>query len=65
MAFNTEGNLLPRADAVKKITEMAIEKGYKGAFKVLYDGGVVADPGNLPEQVDMRKVAVSAVLDQA
>lgn len=66
MAFNTESNsLVPRSEAIGKITQMAIDEGLKGTFKVLYNGSVVADPSNLPEQVDMSKVQVSAVLDQA
>lgn len=65
MAFNTEGNLVPRAEAIDKITKLAKDKGYKGTFKVLYNNEVIADPSDLPEQVDMSKVKVSAVLDQA
>lgn len=63
--FNTESSLTPRAEAIGKITELATSKGLKGTFKVLYNGSVVADPSNLPDQVDMSKVQVSAVLDQA
>ena len=66
MSFNTESsNTVPRADAIKKITELAVEQGLKGTFKVFYNGSIVADPSNLPEQVDMDKVSVSAVMDQA
>jgi len=66
MAFNTESsNLLPRADAIKAITAKAIAQGLKGTFKVLYEGNIVADPSNLPDQVDMDEVQVSAVMDQA
>lgn len=65
MAFNTESNLTPRADAIEKITKMAKDKGFRGTFKVLYNNEVIADPTDLPEQVDMTKVKVSAVLDQA
>lgn len=65
MAFNTEGSLVPRAQAIEQITKKAVDQGLKGTFKVLYNGTIVADPSNLPEQVDMSKVQVSAVLDQA
>ena len=65
MPFNTESSLIPRADAIKAITQQAIDEGLKGTFKVLYNGNIVADPANLPDQVDMDKVQVSAVMDQA
>lgn len=54
-----------RDEAKKKIIELAKAEGYDGAFKVFYDGAMIADPNNLPEQVDMTKITVSEVLDQA
>ena len=66
MPFNTESSsTISRADAVKQITELALEQGLKGTFKVFYDGSIIADPSNLPDQVDMDKVEISAVMDQA
>lgn len=62
--FTTEGGV-SRAQAIEKITAMAKEKGYKGAFKVLYKGSVIADPSELPENVDMEQIKIANVLDQA
>lgn len=63
--FNTEETGVTRAVAIEKITALAKEKGYKGAFKVLYNGSIIADPSELPESVDMSKVKIANVLDQA
>lgn len=63
--WNTAGGGIPRAEAIGKISQMAKDKGYKGAFKVFYQDALIADPEDLPETVDMGKVKVSAVLDQA
>lgn len=65
MAAWEAGNTISKAQAIINIKEMAIAKGFKGAFKVLYNGDIIADPSELPEQVDMSKVQVSAVLHQA
>lgn len=65
MAWNANENLVEREAAEAKIAEMARTKGIKGTFKVFYDGEIVADPTDLPDMVDMTKVKVSAVLDQA
>ena len=58
-------NLVTKAIAKTKIKELAIEKGYRGAFKVLYEGEVIGSPEDLPDMVDMELVTVSAKLDQA
>lgn len=63
--WNTNKNLVPREEAEAKIAQLAKDKGIKGSFKVFYDGSIVEDPSDLPEQVDMTKVKVSATLDQA
>lgn len=64
-AWNTNQNLVSREEAEGKIAELATNKGIKGTFKVFYDGSIVEDPSDLPDQVDMTKVKVSATLDQA
>ena len=56
---------ISRDEARPQIEEMAREQGIAGAFKVFYDGELCATPSDLPEQIDMNKVRVSAVLDQA
>ena len=61
----SSGGGIPRVEAIAKIEEMARSKGYTGAFKVFYDGEIIADPSDLPDSVIMAKVKVSAVLDQA
>lgn len=65
MVWNAENNTISRDEAKTKILEMAKAEGIKGAFKVFYNGELVSTPSNLPEQVEMDKVSVSAVLDQA
>lgn len=63
MVWNTEtqGNLIPKAEAITKIIEMAEEQGIRGDFKVYYNDALVSDPATLPEQVDITKVTVSLV----
>lgn len=65
MTWNANENLVARAEAEGKIGELARSKGIKGSFKVFYDGSLIEDPTDLPDQVDMTKVKVSATLDQA
>jgi hypothetical protein len=64
-AWINNGNTVTKAEAKDKIMALANEQGLSGAFKVFYDGNIVSDPNDLPESVDMDKVRVSAVLDQA
>lgn len=64
MVWNAD-NTISRDAAKTEISNMAKDEGIKGAFKVFYDGNLIATPNDLPEQVDMDKVSVSAVLDQA
>lgn len=64
-AWNTNQNLVSREESEGKIAQMAKDKGIKGTFKVFYEGDIVEDPTDLPDMVDMTKVKVSAVLDQA
>ena len=65
--FNTENNsnVVSKSVAIEKIVEIAEEQGIRGAFKVIYDGTMMVDSDNLPEQVNMELVKVSAVLDNA
>lgn len=63
--WNTSGGLIPRADAKAKIVELAKEEGITGSFKVYYNDQLIANPDDLPEQVSMNLVRVSAVLDNA
>ena len=65
MNWNTNDGLVSKEDAKKNIIAMAEEDGIKGAFKVFYDGELMSTPDSLPANVDMNKVKVSAVLDQA
>jgi hypothetical protein len=67
MTWNAESgsSTVSRDEAKRKIMELASEEGYKGAFKVFYDGVVIATPDSLPTQVDMSKIKISEVLDQA
>jgi len=65
MVWETGSALIPKADAITAIQKMAKDQGLKGTFKVFYEGNIVADPNNLPDQVNMEEVEVSAVLDQA
>ena len=62
---NNQPNTVTRQEAINKIMAMANEQNLKGAFKVFYKDENSADPSELPEQVDMSAVKVSAVLDQA
>lgn len=64
MVWNSD-NTISRDEAKSKISEMAREQGIKGAFKVFYNGDLMATPNDLPERVELEKVSVSAVLDQA
>lgn len=59
------GSTVPRDEAQAKIEKMAADQGIKGPFKVFYNNEIVTDPEDLPEQVDMSKVKVSAVMNQA
>jgi hypothetical protein len=67
MAWDTAngGNLVPRAEAEPKIKALALAQGIDGTFKVFYDGAMISTPSQLPEQVDMSKVRVSEVMNQA
>ncbi len=65
MAAWNNTNLVPKAEAANKIQEMATAQGIRGTFKVFYNGTIITDPSELPEQVDMTKIKVSNVLDQA
>ena len=60
-----ESTLVSKAEAKRKILELASDEGMKGAFKVFYDNQVISTPDDLPDSVDMSKVRVSEVLDQA
>lgn len=64
-AWNSGSSTVSREEAIAKTQAMANEQGIRGAFKVFYDGNIIANPSDLPEHVDMTKVKVSNVLDQA
>lgn len=65
-AWNTaDDNLMDRDAAIAAIKDKAEAEGIHGSFKVFYDGELIVDPSDLPNRVDIRKVRVSAVLDQA
>lgn len=64
-AWKAKDKEIPKEDAKDAILTLAEEQGLKGTFKVYYDGTLIADPDDLPETVDMSKVKVAAVLDQA
>lgn len=54
-----------RNDAIDRIKVQAREDGITGSFKVFYNEQLIANPIDLPEQVDMNLVRVSAVHDNA
>lgn len=56
---------ISRAEAIERIKALAEEQGISGAFKVAYDGRSIDTEQGLPERVDMDKVTVSGVHDQA
>ena len=58
-------NTLTRDAAIARIKEIARADGITGSFKVFYQDNLVANPTDLPEQVNMELVKVSAVLDNA
>lgn len=60
-----EGNTIPREEAFGRIQEKARDEGIDGTFKVFYDGRLIAAPDDLPAEVDMNRVRISAVHDQA
>lgn len=65
MTWNTEetagSNLIPKAEAIKKIVEMAEEQEIRGDFKVYYNNELIAESNKLPDMVDLDKVSVSTV----
>lgn len=66
MTWNIEPTgTVARAVAIERITEMAKEDGITGSFKVYYNDALIANPNDLPEQVELSKIRVSAVLDNA
>ena len=66
MTWNTEPTgTVARAVAIERITEMAKDDGITGSFKVYYNDALIANPNDLPEQVELSKIRVSAVLDNA
>jgi hypothetical protein len=61
----TNSNTVSRDEAIKKIEEMAKSDGYKGGFKVSYDGEQIVRKADLPDQVDMSLVRISSLLNNA
>jgi len=64
-AWNATPTGVSRDEAKTKIVEIAKTKGIRGAFKVYYEGHLMVSGDDLPDTVDMSKVEVSAVADQA
>lgn len=65
MNWDTQGGTLSREQAIANIKDMAKDEGIHGSFKVFYNGSLISNPEDLPDQVDMRGIRVSAVLDNA
>jgi hypothetical protein len=61
------GALIPKQEAVGKIQEKARAQGFAAGatIKVFYDGRQVVTPADLPDQVDMNKIEISSVLNNA
>lgn len=64
MTWDETSGETPREEAIKQTKVIAKDKGLK-TFKVFYDGTQVVDPSDLPDTVDMAKIQVSAIMDQA
>ena len=58
-------NTVSRNEAGAWIARQAEEQGIGNSFKVYYDGAIMGKLEDLPEQVDLDKLRVSAALDQA
>jgi hypothetical protein len=67
MSWETTGAVptVTRAEAETKIKALAVAQGIDGTFKVFYNGAMISTPSQLPEAVDMSKVRVSEVMNQA
>ena len=66
MTWST-GNTVSREEAQGRISDMEKDQGINGAFKVYYESrsNQIVTPSDLPENVDLSKVIISASLDQA
>jgi len=58
-------NTVSRAEAGAWIARQAEEQGIGNSFKVYYNGNVVGKLEDLPDQVNLNTLRVSAALDQA
>ena len=56
---------MTREQAISAIKEKAKAQGYSKTFKVTYEGRMVENPDDLPIEVDMSKVQISSVLNNA
>jgi len=65
MDWKTETEQVERAEALRRIQEMAKSQNINGSFKVFYEGDLVVSPEDLPTTVDLSKVQVSGVLNNA
>ena len=63
--FTSGSNTVSKAEAVTAIIKLAEDCSIRGSFKTYYDGSLIADSDDLPNQVDMSKIRVSAIADQA
>lgn len=61
------GQTVSKQEAATRIQAMAREQGYAAGatIKVFYDGRQIVTPADLPEQVDLSKVTISNVLNNA
>lgn len=58
-------NTITREEAIQHCIAKAKEEGINGAFKVFYDGRMIANPSDLPDTVIKDKLVVSIVTDNA
>lgn len=66
MTWNVpNSNMIPKAEAIQKITEKAYAEGIRNSFKVFYEDRQIVTENDLPEFVDMSKVRVSQTLNNA
>ena len=69
MSFDTSSlpstNTVPREEAGAWIARQAEEQGIGNSFKVYYNDAIMGKLEDLPEQVNLENLRVSAALDQA
>lgn len=65
MVWETTPTGITREQAIAEIKRMATAQGYSSTFKVTYDGTIIETPDQLPVSVDMSKVRISSMLNNA